>query len=68
MYCDNKTAAYIANNLDFHERKKHIEVNCHFIRYMVMTHQIVPLFVTSSYQLGDIFTKGLSKNNNFNFM
>ena len=32
MHCDNQTVIVIANNLAFHERTKHIEVNCHFIR------------------------------------
>ena len=58
---DNQVAMYVANNFVFHERTKHIEVDCHFIRDMVMIHWIVTSFVTSSCQLGDIFTKVLSR-------
>jgi len=51
MYCDNQTAIYIANNLIFNERTNHIEVNCHFIRDIVMSlcssHRVVNLDICS---------------------
>ncbi len=41
MYCDKQATIFIANNHDFHEHTKDIEIDCHFIQDLLMRKQIV---------------------------
>lgn len=67
LFCDNTAAIHIATNPIFHEKTKHIELDCHFIREKVVVGTVKLMPIRSNLQLADVLTKALPTSS-FSFL
>eukprot|EP00253_Pinus_taeda_P010284 PITA_10284 len=61
VYCDNQSCIKLSKNPVFHDRSKHIDIRCHFIRGCVHRGVVQLQYVPTEDQVANILTKALGR-------
>jgi hypothetical protein len=59
LWCDNMGVKYLASNSIFHGRRKHVEVDFHFVRDCVSQKLLQVRFISTNDQVADGFIKAI---------
>ena len=63
LHSDSQSAIFLAKNLVFHSKSKHIQTKYHFIRYLVKDKLIILKKICGFKNLADMLTKGVTIEN-----
>ena len=58
--CDSQSAIFLAKNLAYHSKTKHIDVQCHFVRNMIEDKKVFLVKVDTLKNIIDALTKSVS--------
>lgn len=61
VWCDNLSAKALAANPVQHARSKHIEINVHFVRDLILSGRLDVQYIPSALQVADCLTKALTQ-------
>ena len=60
LHSDSQSAIFLAKNLAFHSKLKHIQTKYHFIRYLVEDKLVILENICESKNPADMLTKGVT--------
>ena len=61
LMCDNKSVIFLSSNPISHKRAKHVDLDYHFLRELVIAGKLRTKYVPSHLQVFDLFTKSVSR-------
>ena len=62
IHCDNESGIHVIDNLVTHNKMKHVELHCHYLRQLVQDKVVTLVYYRIDDQIVDVFTKPLSES------